>query len=554
MALVDAQNFSNQLQGLNRLSAFRQVGLIVGLAATIALGVAIVLWSQEPNYGLLYANLTDKDKAAVMEALTQANIPYKLDPATGAITVPASKVHDARLRLASQGLPKGSEIGYELLEKPQGFGTSRMAELARHQRALEGELARSIMALNSVDTARVHLAIPKQTVFVRERSKPSASVVVHLYPGRVMDDSQIAGIVHLVASSVPELEAEGVTVVDQRGRLLTTQLLNRDVAMTDAHFKYTQRLQETYAQRVLAILEPIVGDGGVKAQVAVDVDFTAVESTSEVYDPTETAVRSEQILEQETIGAEVGGVPGALTNQPPQAGVIAEQVQQLDANGQPIPAEPLAPRNTSNRVVRNYEVDRTVSYSRGVPGTVRRLSVAVVVDNKPGPDGEMVPYTEEELGRLNALVREAVGFDEVRGDTINIVNTAFVREGIEAVEVEPVPFYQEPWLWDLAKQVMGALGVLFLVLFVLRPVLRSLAEKGKEAPLVALPGGEGAGQLPPGAAPGLPAGGSSAQKALEQLKAGGEYEDQLTAAKSLVQDDPKRVAQVMKTWLAEGEG
>ena len=544
MALVDAENFSNQLQGLNRLSAFRQVGLIVGLAATIALGVAIVLWSQEPNYGLLYANLTDKDKAEVMDALTQANIPYKLDPATGAITVPAAQVHDARLRLASQGLPKGSEIGYELLDKPQGFGTSRMAELARHHRALEGELARSIMALSAVDKARVHLAIPKQTVFVRERSKPSASVVVHLYPGRVMDDSQIAGIVHLVASSVPELEAEGVTVVDQKGRLLTTQLLNRDVAMTDANFKYTQRLQEAYAGRILAILEPIVGDGGVKAQVAVDVDFTSVESTSEVYDPADTAVRSEQIVEQETIGAEVGGVPGALANQPPQAGVVGEQAQAQ---------EELAPRNTSNRVVRNYEVDRTVSHSRGVPGTVRRLSVAVVVDNKAGPGGEPVAYTEEELNRLTALAREAVGFDEARGDTINIVNTAFVREGQEVVEVEPVPFYQEPWLWDLAKQVVGALGVLFLVLFVLRPVLRSLAEKGKEAPMVALPGGEAGGQLPPGAA-GLPQGGSSAQKALEQLKAGGEYEDQLNAAKSLVQDDPKRVAQVMKTWLAEGEG
>lgn len=542
MAIVDANNLpaqlQGQLQGLNRLSAVRQVGLIVGLAATIALGVAIVLWSQEPNYGLLYANLSDRDKAAVMDGLTQANIPYKLDAASGAITVPATQVHDARLRLATMGLPQGSETGYELLDKSQGFGTSRMAELSRHQRALEGELARSIMALSAVDSARVHLAIPKQTVFVRERSKPSASVVVHLYPGRVMDESQIAGIVHLVASSVPELEAERVTVVDQKGQLLTTRLASSDMIMSDQHFKYTQRLQNAYAERVLGILEPIVGEGAVKAQVAVDVDFTTVESTSETYDPVETAVRSEQISEQETVGAETGGVPGALANQPPPAGVVGEE---------PEPGAG-APRSASNRVVRNYEIDRTVSHSRGVPGTVRRLSVAVVVDNKPGPDGELVPYTEEELQRLTTLVNQTVGLDAARGDTINIVNAPFVRGGEELAPLEPTPMWKEPWLWDLARQGAGVLGVLFLLLFVLRPVLRALAERGREPQRVAVTDEQG--QLPPGMGG---QDGGSAQKALAQLRAGGDYEDQLAAARSLAQEDPKRVAQVMKTWVAEGE-
>lgn len=541
MAIVDANNLpaqlQGQLQGLNRLSAVRQVGLIVGLAATIALGVAIVLWSQEPNYGLLYANLSDRDKAAVMDALTQANIPYKLDAASGAIMVPATRVHDARLRLATMGLPQGSETGYELLDKSPGFGTSRMAELSRHQRALEGELARSIMALSAVDSARVHLAIPKQTVFVRERSKPSASVVVHLYPGRVMDESQIAGIVHLVASSVPELEAERVTVVDQKGQLLTTRLASSDMIMSDQHFKYTQRLQNAYAERVLGILEPIVGEGAVKAQVAVDVDFTTVESTSETYDPVETAVRSEQILEQETVGAETGGVPGALANQPPPAGVVGEE---------PAPAAG-APRSASNRVVRNYEIDRTISHSRGTPGTVRRLSVAVVVDNKPGPDGELVPYTEEELQRLTALVNQTVGLDAARGDTVNIVNAPFVRGGEELAPLEPTPLWKEPWLWDLARQGAGVLGVLFLLLFVLRPVLRALAERGREPQRVAV--SDEQGQLP---GMGGQEGGS-AQKALAQLRAGGDYEDQLAAARSLAQEDPKRVAQVMRTWLAEGE-
>jgi flagellar M-ring protein FliF len=542
MAIVDVNNLpaqlQGQLQGLNRLSAVRQVGLIVGLAATIALGVAIVLWSQEPNYGLLYANLSDRDKAAVMDGLTQANIPYKLDAASGAITVPATRVHDARLRLATMGLPQGSETGYELLDKSQGFGTSRMAELSRHQRALEGELARSIMALSAVDSARVHLAIPRQTVFVRERSKPSASVVVHLYPGRVMDESQIAGIVHLVASSVPELEAERVTVVDQKGQLLTTRLASSDMIMSDQHFKYTQRLQNAYAERVLGILEPIVGEGAVKAQVAVDVDFTTVESTSETYDPVETAVRSEQILEQETVGAETGGVPGALTNQPPPAGVVGEE---------PEPGAG-APRSASNRVVRNYEIDRTISHSRGVPGTVRRLSVAVVVDNKPGPGGEPVPYTEEELQRLITLVSQTVGLDAARGDTINIVNAAFVRGGEELAPLAPPPFWKEPWLWDLARQGAGVLGVLFLLLFVLRPVLRALAEQGREPPRSAVTDEQG--QLPPGVGG---QGGASAQKALAQLRAGGDYEEQLAAARSLAQEDPKRVAQVVKTWVAEGE-
>lgn len=540
MALVNADTVNAQMRGFGKLGALRQVGLMIGLAASVALGVAIALWSHEPNYGLLYANLNDRDKAEVMDALSKVGIAYRIDRETGAVTVPAAQVPDARLKLATLGLPKGTGMGYELLDKPQGLGTSRLLQMARHTRALEGELARSVTSLRAVESARVHLAIPKQTVFVRDRSKPTASVVVNLYPGRGMDDSQVAGIVHLVASSVPDLETERVTVVDQKGQLLTARR-NADPFSGDEHFKQSRRLEETYVRRIQDILSPIIGAEGVRAQVNAELDFTRVESSSEQFNPDKPVVRSEQLANDANTDAAPGGVPGALVNQPPPAGVVDGD----PGNGGG------GRESTSNRVTRNYEIDRTISHTRRVPGAIQRLSVAVVVDYRKQVDEQgqvqMVPLGEDELNRINTLVREAIGFSEARGDSVDVINAPFTR----AAESEPVPelpVWQQPWVWDLAKQVIGGLGVLFVLLFVLRPALRSLADKGREPQMTEV--GLDAEQA---AALGLPPGAQLGLEGPDQDDAVGganDYSERLDQAKSLVMEDPKRVAQVVKAWVA----
>lgn len=541
---------SAQFQGLAQLPALRQVGLLVGLAASIALGVAVVLWSQEPTYSMLFAGLADKDKAEVMAALDQARIPYKLDPGSGAVLVPAAKVHDARIRLATQGLPREAATGFELLERDRGLGTSRLVETARYQRALEGELARSIMSLASVNNARVHLAIPKQSVFIRNRTKPSASVLLDLYAGRRLSEEQVAGIVHLVASSVPELEPEQVTVVDQRGNLLTARHASGDAALRDERFKFARRLEEMYVQRIQDLLAPIVGADGVRAQVSAEVDYTLTETTSETYNPDTQIVRSEQVAEDARLPGELGGVPGALTNQPPPAGSVDPAAGE---DGQALPP----PVTTSKRYTRNYEVDRTIRHVKVAPGAVRRLSVAVVVDYREQLDEEgkveRVPLSQEELERISALVREAVGFDEARGDSVNVMNVSFNdAQAAPQAEPEALPVWREAWVWDAGKQLAGLLGVVLLVLFVLRPVLKSLAEKGRSIPQrqLALPEGETAARELLGeerlslSEPGRDA---------PRLRGGETYEDRLNAARGIVKEDPKRVAQVVKTWIASDE-
>lgn len=544
-----ANNLSTQFQGFANLPALRQVGLLVGLAASVALGVAIVLWSQEPNYSVLFAGMADKDKAEVMTALDQAAIPYKMDAASGALLVPAAKVHDARIRLATAGLPKASGSGFELLDKDSGLGTSRMVETARYHRALEGELARSVMSLAPVESARVHLAIPKQSVFVRNRTQPSASVLLSLYAGRVLSEEQVAGIVHLVASSVPELEPEQVTVVDQRGNLLTARHAGADSALRDERFKFARRLEETYTQRIHDLLSPIVGAEGVRAQVTADVDFTVVETTSEVYNPDTQIVRSEQSAEDTRLPGAQGGVPGALTNQPPPAGTV-EFAQNVEDGPQPL--------STSRRVTRNYEVDRTISHSKPAPGSIRRLSVAVVVDYREQVNAEgqieRLPLPAEEIERLSALVREAVGFDALRGDSVNVMNVSFKEPSVAAAEQVPqTPIWQEAWVWDGARQLLGALGVLALVLFVLRPVLKSLATHAPRAQgqgQLALPGGEGSPEALLGEER-LSL--TNQSQGVPRLTSGASYDDHLGAAKTLVKDDPKRVAQVVKTWISTDE-
>ncbi len=542
MALVKSDEIVSQTRGFNSLPWLRQIGLMVGLAASVAIGVAAVLWSQTPNYSLLYSNLSEQDVSEIVQALQQADIPYKLSKDASTVMVADKHVHDARLKLASQGLPKGVGVGFELLDQQQTFGVSQFMENARYQRALEGELARTISSLQKVRSARVHLAIPKQTAFVRNRKKPSASVTVDLYAGRSLGEEQVAAISHMVAASVPGMEVEQVTIIDQRGRLLTTAEGSSDMRLTATQFEHRKRVEEYLIKRIEDILTPITGEGAVRAQVTADIDYTVSEQTRESYNPDMPAIRSEQTFEEQSSGNRTlaAGVPGSVSNQPGDKGDQSSSTDQAAAEN---------PASSSRRVTRNYELDKTISHTRSGGGGIRRLSVAVVVDDKSvvNEDGEVIrePLSKEEMERLTGLVKEAVGFDALRGDRVNVVNTAFSVP--PAPEALPEPsLLENDALWEMGKQGLGILLVVLLVFGVLKPVMRDLAAKGKDLPARTLPAG---GALPAGMAedqlslsgpqgvPGLPPGQS-------------DYDANLTAARSLASQDPKRVAQVVNNWVS----
>jgi flagellar M-ring protein FliF len=542
-------NFTTSALGFTHLPLVRQLGLLIGLAASVALGVAVVMWGQEPSYRMLYSSLSDKDSGQIIDALQKNNIPYKVDQGSGVIQVPMERVHDARLKLASQGLPKGMSGGFEAMEGQQGFGTSQFMEAARYQRALEEELGLSIATLNNVQGARIHLAIPKQSVFVRTKQEPSASVVVNLYPGRNLSDGEVSAIVHLVASSIPNLSAEQVTVIDQKGQLLTSQKSSREMALSASQFDYTQRMEDSYVKRIEGILSPIVGAEGVRAQVVAEMDFTITEQTQESFNKEKPALRSEQTSEEKTVGGgAASGIPGALSNQPPTAATV----EPTPANASAPPAGATAavssasgPENSSARATRNYELDKTISHTQLSSGTVKRLSVAVVVNDRQSTDdnGDPVktPLTPEELTRFTALVKDAVGFNEKRGDTVNVVNASFNVP--EAVEPPPEPsLFEKPWLASLGKQLGAGLVVLLIVFGVLRPVLSGLATRGDSVPR-----GAGAQDGMMVAEDRLSLGGP-AQAA--RLGGPGNYDTNLSTAKTLAAQDPKRVAQVVKTWVA----
>lgn len=566
------------VDGLARLPWQRQVAVMVGLAVSIAIGVAVVLWSQEPAYSPLFPNVTEADSGEIMDALTQLGIDYQIDTRSGLLLVPADKVSELRIKLATQGLPRTSGTGFELLDQDQGFGTSRFMEQKRYQRALEGELVRSIVALRPVQAARVHLAVPKQSVFVRNRKKPSASVVVTLFPGRVLEKGQVAAIVHMVASSIPEMESGQVTVVDQSGRVLTDKDRDSMMSMTAKQFEYSRQLEEHYVQRVEEILMPLVGADGVRAQVTADLDFTVTEQTEETYNPDMPAVRSEQTIEEQSRLDLPVGIPGALTNQPPGQAEAPEQ-----AGGEEGGADS-TPTRTSKRATRNFELDRTVSRSRRSPGRLRRLSVAVIVDDKvtAAADGTMTrtPLTGEELDRLTTLVKQAVGFNLQRGDSVNIMNAAFQLPAPPEPLPEP-PIWEQPWFWNVAKQVMAGLLVLFLVFGVLRPTMRSLVareepekpedEAAREGAVMVegqtvgpngeLIGADGQVLMGPDGQPLLASeqvagadGNVLTADELAMLEGPAPYEKRLEIARRLVEDDPKRVAQLIKIWIAEDDG
>ncbi|MCB1801011.1 MAG: flagellar M-ring protein FliF [Gammaproteobacteria bacterium] len=532
----------------------RQIAVMVGIAASVALGVAVVLWSQAPSYAPLYGNMGEKDASQVMEALQQAGVEYRVDEATGMLLVPSSKLKEIRMQLAGQGLPNSVGMGFELMQQETGFGTSQIVEKARYQQAMQGELARTIATIGAVQSARVHLAMPKQSVFVRKRQPTTASVALRLHSGRVLEDAQVEAIVHLVASSIPELEPGRVTVVDHKGRLLSGHQETREMKLSATQFEHTRRIEEHYRQRIENLLAPIVGHDKVRAQVTADIDFTVTEQTQERYNPDQQALRSEQLNEEQSRGAGAGGVPGALTNQPPAAGNAPQQAQGgegADGEGGTL--------NSSRQSTRNYEVDRVVSHTRMAPLSLRRLSVAVVVDDiaTAGAEGtvEARERTPEEIERLTELVREAIGFDARRGDSVRVMNSAFLSPEPIADLPEP-PMWEQGWFIDIVKQVGGLLLVVLLIFMVLRPTMKRLTATHAE---LAGEGGAGGSGDPARVEGPLGAGGADGDENLLlgsdgepiQLPGGGRYENIMDAARTLVDEDPKRVAQLVKTWMGE---
>jgi flagellar M-ring protein FliF len=528
------------LQRLNALSQRQKLAAAAAVALAIAMLVGVWLWSRTPDYAVLFSNLEERDGGAIVTSLQQQNIPYRFSPGGGAILVPSGVVHDVRLRLAAQGLPKGGLVGFELMEN-QKLGVSQFLEQVNFQRALEGELARTIRSISSVAAARVHLAIPKQSGFLRDEQKPSASVLVNLYPGRTMDAAQVAGVVHLVASSVPQMANDRVSVIDQNGNLLTNRsdpLLSAGLDATQLN--YIREVETGYIRRIATILAPLVGDDNFKAQVAADVDFNRVEETAETFKPNpspDQAIRSQQSSEQGTrdVGAE--GVPGALSNQPPVPATAP--ITAPTAGGASAGAE--APFSGNRAATINYELDRTIQHTRQALGQVRRLSVAVVVNHRSEtlPNGETrtVELTPDEISRITNLVREAMGFSQARGDSLNVSSAPFAAVRDDSVVL---PVWKDPDMIELGKELLKylviALALAFVYFGVIRPLLRSVAPQ-------------------PAAAGAEPAEGEE-EDVMVSLSGGARastFDAKLARARELAKNDPRMVANLIREWMGSNE-
>ncbi|MCP5335045.1 MAG: flagellar M-ring protein FliF [Oceanospirillaceae bacterium] len=530
------------MAGFNRLSVVRQAALVVGIALIIVLIVAVILWSRETPYRPVVTNMQEYNAKEIIEKLETDGIDFNINPTTGVLMVAEGDVNKARLSLASILVDKNETTGLEMLDKDQGLGTSQFIENARYRRGLEGELARTIASLTSVRNARVHLALPKQSVFVRDTREPRASVFLELYGGKGLSKDQAEAIINLVASSVPELKVENVTLVDQKGNLLSKSDDKQEDLQATRQFDYTRKVEDNMNQRVQRILEPVLGAENFQAEVSADVDFTQVEQTQELYNPDLIALRSEQTMNQETTNKPDGGVPGALSNQPPGAATTPEKAPA----GKDATAE--TPVERRSEATRNYEVDRTLSHTQHQTGRLRRLTVSVAVNDIVSTNPEtgertVTPWSEADLKRVEMLVKDAVGFDAARGDSVSVVNSQFRGGNNELGEPD---FWTQPWFWDIVKQVLVGLFILILIFGVIRPVVKNLINKGKEEEAAA---GEldelGAGDdifgddrvtlagadefLLPGASEG--------------------FERQLDALKGLIAEDPARVASAMKKWV-----
>ncbi|WP_337245268.1 flagellar basal-body MS-ring/collar protein FliF [Luteimonas sp. gir] len=540
------------LDRLEKMQLARRLGKMLLLAAAIAGGLIVFFWSQTPGYVPLYAGLDAKATAEATDLLRTAQIPFRIDQATGAISVPEQNVHDARLKLAGSGLTESGRLGFELMERDPGFGVSQFVETARYQHALETELVRTIAALRPVRDARVHLAIPKPSAFTRQREAASASVVLELRGGASLERGQVDAIVHLVASSIPDLAPERVTIVDQNGRLLSDSRQDPDAAMSAQQFEQARRQETSFNQRIRELLEPMTGAGRVNAEVTVDMDFSVSEEARELYNAEPPKLRSEQTSEN-SAPAGPQGIPGATSNLPDTA-----------ANPAPVDAAVAAAAGnageSSRSATRNYELDRTLSHTRQPGGRIRRVTAAVLVDHVPraGADGAttLQPLTAAELQRIEALVRQAVGFDEARGDVVSVMNAPFVRETLD--DVGALPWWQQPMLRDIARIALGALVVLALLFGVVRPAVRQITGPSAKPRRAADPETAEVVMLDDEALPALAddtaqIGALSAPAHAQATIAlpSDAYEDRLRQAREAVKTDSKRVAQVVKGWLGD---
>lgn len=548
-----------RVPGLNFLRTLPRAAQIGAAAAVVALIVVATMWSRTPDYSVLFSNLDDRDGGVIVNALGQMNVPYQFSDNGSAILVPKEKVHEARMQLASQGLPRGGNVGFELLDQSR-FGASQFTEQVTYQRALEGELANSIRAVHAVQEARVHLAIPRETLFVRDRQPPTASVLVSIYPGRTLSEGQVAAIRWLVSSSVPSLNAENVSVVDQDGRLLTPP--TGEAGGSNAQRDFVSDIEHRSVQRILTILNPLLGPGNVRAQVSADVDFARREQTSEVYRPNqkpgEAAVRSEQssvALQNHTLGAE--GVPGALTNQAPVnpvAPIIDENAAATAANPATTPTDADTPDNENldarlstleaqarlvspsgnarTDITTNYEVDRTISHVKGPSGELKRLSVAVVINHRY-IDKEYTSLEAEELENIRALVMQAVGYSAERGDTISVVNSRFTDP-----QDTSIPFWKNSVYTETAVTLLKYLlfAILFFVFWrvVVNPIIQGLIQARSQAQIMR----------------------EEVEEDLERQQAAKEraaeinrYEDNISTARSMAEKDPRAVAMVLRSWM-----
>jgi flagellar M-ring protein FliF len=533
-----ADPFPISMEAFIRLDPRQKMIGLAGIALLLAVVIGGWLWTKEPPYALLFSIQDEKDGGQIVAALSQQNIPYRISDGGLSIMVPQAVVHDTRLRLASQGLPKGGLVGFELMDT-QKLGVSQFAEQINYQRALEGELARSIQSLAAVRGARVHLAIPKQTAFLRDDQKTSASVLVSLHPGRTLDPIQVAGIINLVASSVPQLSTNNVSVIDQEGKLISQQRdPQRDAGLDATQLRFVREVEADYGKRIEAILTPVVGPNNVRAQVAADLDFSQTDQVAESYKPnpaTETAIRSQQTAEAGSGSPQAAGIPGALSNQPPVPATAPLTQPAVSAAGNAGTAGNSSQNFTKNATI-NYEVDKTIRHTKGVPGAVRRLSVAVVVNYRKDPTKpKPIQLTAAELKQITDLAREAMGFNKERGDTLNVANAPFTPAEKEVVADAPFWANQEliAMLKELAKYLIIAGAAFWLWTRVLKPVLEKLMQPA-----------------PPRMAP---------QKSEFEVGADGMlhrhrgYDEKLASARDLAKKDPKAVASMIKDWVDGGE-
>jgi len=552
----------------DRLGSQQKLVFMVATAAMIAIIVGAILWSRQPDWKTLFSNLNEKDGGTIVTVLEQQNIPHRYSD-NGALQVPADRVHDIRLKLASQGLPRGGMVGFELMEN-QKFGISQFAEQVNYQRGLEGELARTIQSIGAVQSARVHLAIPKPSVFVREEQKPTASIMLNVYPGRSLDGAQIAGITHLVSSSVPQLPATNVTVIDQTGALLS-QLKNRltEAGLDATQVKYVRDIEGSIIRRIEDILKPMLGGENFKVQVAADIDFSQSEQTAESYRPNNTpettAIRSRQTNESASVNQSAGGVPGALTNQPPvpatapltqpatgtspgQPGKTGEIQGKLDAAGVTAPLNGVGqPINTSKAATVNFEVDKTIRHTKQGMGDIRRLSAAVVINHRKDIDknGQPVnkPIPEAEMKQINELVREAMGFNKERGDSISVANAPFTAgEKIDS----SIPLWKDPetisYAKDIFKYLLIALIVAFLFLKIIQPSLKTMFPSAAERRAASTAEGVA------GAAAHVKIAGIDGEPGEDHVRID-HYAAKVQKARDIAGADPKAVANIIKDWM-----